>query len=227
MCNFGKINSNKISFTYGSENTTNSAVTRYGSFQFAPYILPLTNSLPLRILSIGYTTANNYATIHWTTADEYDLQKIVVQRSYNGLDFEDIAILAPHNRLTGATYTYTDNVLLTSKVYYRIKAVDFNGKYIISTILKVVSNNNNIGLYIYPNPSKGAVYMKYTSSNAAYGQYKIYNSTGTLVSFATIQVSKGVNVITVHNLQNLAKGNYMIQLYKNNEYISTATILMQ
>jgi hypothetical protein len=82
-------------------------------------------------------------------------------------------------------YSYTDYSPLTNEnrqIYYRIKQVDFDGKYVYSKTVSVISNeeDNSVRFVIFPNPTSGQLRLSNTSNKLI--SYSIYSMHGELIS---------------------------------------------
>ena len=84
----------------------------------------------------------------WRTADETDVEQYVVERSNDGRNYQDIATIAAN----GNSFSYHDRDLLqvTTKVIYRILAVDIDGKKTYSSVNAVQLCGQPQQIKIYP-----------------------------------------------------------------------------
>ena len=93
-------------------------------------------------------------------------------------------------------YKFTDHLNLTINLYYRLKQIDFDGKFDYSNIEEItISPPNNSTIKIYPN----VVQDWFTIENGE-GQAIIYSSSGQLVKSFKI------------NISNLPQGQYFLQI---------------
>jgi hypothetical protein len=85
--------------------------------------------------------SNEKVALNWVTAAEVNTSHFVMQRSVDGNDFDDAALLFTDecDRNTKMEYNYTDPIshIKTGLVYYRLKMVDMNGAYTYSKAVKV------------------------------------------------------------------------------------------
>jgi hypothetical protein len=106
--------------------------------------------------------------ITWATAYERQSDYFELQRSFNGFDYDLVAILkAKGNSLDLNEYKYDDEPLLMNEnmpIYYRLKMVDLDGTftYADAVILKPSKNNpSSDGLFsISPNPATDHILLK-------------------------------------------------------------------
>jgi len=100
----------------------------------------------------GWLDGNN-AMLQWQTASESNNSHFIIERSANGRNFSSIGkVKAAGFGNVIQAYAFTDAGLQPGVWQYRIRQVDADGKYTISTVvvLRVAANNNAITLY--PNP---------------------------------------------------------------------------
>jgi len=84
----------------------------------------------------------------WRTADETEVEQYVVERSNDGRNYQDIASIAAN----GNSFSYHDRELLqgTTKVIYRILAVDIDGKKTYSSVNAVQLCGQTQQIKVYP-----------------------------------------------------------------------------
>ncbi len=126
---------------------------------FSRELLPATNPVPATVLSMeadffpfelisfhAKYKGNEKVMLNWVTAKEINTSHFVMQRSIDGIRFDDAAVLftAEGNRNTKMEYNYADNITDKSGlVYYRLKMVDMNGAYIFSEAIQVHIEKTN------------------------------------------------------------------------------------
>ena len=99
------------------------------------------------------------------------------------------------------TYQFVDDQLESNVTYYRLKQVDFDGKFQYSKVVTVV-NAQKSGIAVYPNPASTKLVLQ--TEKDEIGSVRIYQINGQLVyaqkipvSMANIDVSSFVNGIYV------------------------------
>jgi hypothetical protein len=125
--------------------------------------------------------------LNWTTAAERNNDYFALERSMDGIDFIEIAkIQGTGNILTGSAYTFSDYSIQSGLThYYRIKQVDYDGRFSVShTIAVFVPGNifsDDLGMELYPNPAVnyGNLYIK--NRNAENVHCTIVNASGNVI----------------------------------------------
>lgn len=112
------------------------------------------SALPLQQLILTGTRHHNSASLQWKTSEESVLQYFGIERSNNGQQFETIAKATPKNTNGIHSYSFNDQQPLAA-AFYRIKAVDKNGKMKWSNTVFLSSNPSAKNFTVVPNPTSG------------------------------------------------------------------------
>ncbi len=138
-------------------NATNNC---YGSTR--PLLITISCSLtPLPVNLIAFTALlnnNKTVSVKWTTATEKNVNHFVVEKSYNGINFQNAAVVMAYgNTTTKMNYSYTDHVTAVQNglIYYRLRTIDIVSKSELSHVRSIRIDHNNelqTGLSTYPNP---------------------------------------------------------------------------
>jgi len=104
-----------------------------------------------------------------------------------------------------------------SIVYYRIKQLDIDGKASYSKVLTVKLKNTNRQITISPNPFTSYLNINMEWSSSEVITAKVINVQGREVVSKSIQMSKGLNYISMDELAKLPAGNYFIQFISGTE----------
>lgn len=138
----------------GGRDYWGNAVPASGVTNIGAYSGPGTNALPIDLLSFKAIKTAGGALLTWTTATENNNSHFEIERSADGIAFAKITTIKGANTSnSNISYTYTDKDLLQGTYYYRLKQVDFDGKFTYSNVaaLNFVLHQKN-QLLIYPNP---------------------------------------------------------------------------
>jgi hypothetical protein len=93
--------------------------------------------LPVKLQSFVVKPAANKIQVSWTTSNEFACDYFEVERSSNGLTFEQIAKVQANNQANLFTYKMLDDHPLTGKNFYRLKLIDLDGSFTYSQVLMV------------------------------------------------------------------------------------------
>ena len=90
--------------------------------------------------------------LRWSTSEEINTLRYVIERSVNGVDFEPIATVKASGHAD--SYLYKDNDVSAGTYYYRLREEDWDGKYEYSS-LETISVNQALSVSVSPNPNNG------------------------------------------------------------------------
>ncbi len=166
--------------------------------------------LPVTLVSFEGKAKNNAVYLDWSTSSEINNAYFSVERSQNGVTFEAIGkVNGGGNSNEMLNYAFIDAKPVQGVGYYRLRQVDFDGRFGLSNVISLKSRSNNAY----------SVFPKITSdnfeilSNAPYKNLKLIDVTGRMV-FET-------GYLTNYSIGHLAAGVYFIEIdgYKQIEKI--------
>lgn len=170
-----------------TEISTGNGYSRSGEVEDYPIIIQA-SSLPVELVSFtGKALENNTTQLNWSTASEFNNNYFEVQRSADATVWEVIGIVeGKGNSNQLQQYAHIDEQPLEGINYYRLKQVDFDGKFEYSSVVYVRFNDldNNTTteneITVYPNPTVGEVWVKSNSDVSQQDQQQIdvYNVNG-------------------------------------------------
>jgi len=176
--------------------------------------------LPMELISFDGIAEGCRIDLSWKTASEINTSHVIVQRSANGSDFEDIGqVTATGNSTTLQQYAFSDYMMVTTDNYYRLEQVDQDGSVQYSDIIQVNTTciEDNIGtLDIFPNPvQNNDVHLRLYSGAEASANVVIMNVAGKVVVQQDVEIIKGVNQIDL-SVARLTAGTYFVQIESAN-----------
>jgi len=170
--------------------------------------------LPLRLQK--WTASRNEAGVKiiWNNFSESGIVRYILERSNDGLHFQDISAFSPG----AANYQYLDKTAGTGKLYYRLKLQMDNSNVIYSTTLLVKSPNLlNGSTHIYPNPATNKLTISLPAVDI---EGIVFNASGEPVFKFH---SKGtINI----NTSQWARGHYYIRMQSRDECWTERILLL-
>ena len=178
-------------------------------------VLPVCGPLPLSLLSFTAKENNGMVNLYWNTAAEYNVKKIIVERSADGVDFDRLVEISPKgNSNSGAAYTTTDTYPFSGICFYRLKIIDTDGSIGYSEILSIKTVKKDICItQLYPNPVRDLLKIKIQSDKLQLLQLFVFDIAGKQLLAKTINLTNGVNN-TIIPFANFGSGMYILK-YKN------------
>lgn len=187
-------------------------------------IARLNNSvLPISFLKVQLTKRNEKdILVQWNVGNEWNMNKYEVEYSDNGYSFSKIAGLnAKGNKKENEEYEFIDlNNRALVNHYYRIKAIDKDGSFKLSSVAKISSSNDNkIKISTAPNPVTDILNISVSNSKIEKATIKIFSANGVLAKEQSIQLING-SVSFQLNCKELASGTYSLIMQKKDEAIN-------
>jgi hypothetical protein len=168
--------------------------------------------LPIKLSLFEGKATGNVNTLSWTSENEINSDKFIVERSSNSIDFSAIGIVKSSttngNSSTLVKYSFIDKNPNYQVQYYRLKMIDLNGTFEYSDIVTIKQSRLKLQLIdVKPNPTSGLVTFNISGiSNDA--NIIVRNVMGQVVVTKT---AVQTNVVTM-DLQHLANGIYVIEV---------------
>lgn len=116
--------------------------------------------LPIELTFFKASTLGVNNLLLWQTASETENDYFELERGLSPETLEAIAkIQGMGTTFQSTNYSYEDKDSPAGLVYYRLKQVDFDGRYSYSNIIRVSSAINSNQINVYPNPISSGSYL--------------------------------------------------------------------
>ena len=162
--------------------------------------------LPIELLYFNAEPTKNQnnnakVLISWAIVTETNNDYFIVERSLNGLEFEEVLkVKDAGNSNDMKQYSVLDMFPYTGTSYYRLKQTNSDGNHTYSKVVTVHIDLSTVTWYVYPNPNKGT----FTLQTEQGGVFELMDITGRLLSIYT--VTNNHEIIHTH----LPAGMYII-----------------
>jgi len=162
--------------------------------------------------------------INWSTTMNDQVDYFTIERSMNGIDFVKISTFPSNPNFTnGEEYSYTDHVAeLSNIVYYRLRQTFLNGKF-VSHPLSAVRFKTDKGLSIEtvkPIPFQQSFDVSYFLPQSGRVWIQLSDAKGNILSTKTFEAPQGKNVHIFRDQDNLATGEYSLDVIFQNKKVS-------
>lgn len=192
-------------------STARSNMTGFSDFATARTFMPVILPVELVKFTANYKENGSIETA-WETLSEKNVEKFVVEKSYDGYNFVTIGTKnVTQNSNTLKSYTLDDVNAKAGINYYRLKVMDIDGKVSYSKIVAITINGSkktNPSFVIYPNPLPKGNELKIAGIEKSETIILIVNTLGQPVFDKTFSHNGGIINIT----PNLASGMYFVQI---------------
>lgn len=187
-------------------------------------------ALPIELIDFTATVVDDQVRLDWSTAVEINNELFVIERSVDGENFTAITEMAgAGNSAIQHDYVAWDNNPLTGTSYYRLKQVDYDGKFTYSDLQAVTIDGGEWVVNIYPNPvTNGQLNMQLTGPFDFAGmdddaQVTITDMAGRVIYNKTIGL--GYGRISIDLPDYISGGQYLLQVRNNNWYKQTTLLV--
>ncbi|MBL0336180.1 MAG: T9SS type A sorting domain-containing protein [Chitinophagaceae bacterium] len=216
--------SNRLDFGIGLLNLGNTLGTTFNlvfdqngigkaySFSFTSCNI----TLPVTLLNFSGHIVDKTVQLQWETATEDYLQQYELERSTDGIHFEDIALYFPAYKAHNM-YGYPDKHPANGFNYYRLKMTDHDGKARYSNIVALKFTEALPGdMVIAPNPAQGDIHVRFTGMSRGIYRLSLHNSAGQEISNQYVSLSHYSENLQVQFQKGLSSGIYVLNLYDQN-----------
>ncbi|HEY4290786.1 MAG TPA: T9SS type A sorting domain-containing protein [Puia sp.] len=160
------------------------------------------NVLPVGLLYFNARPDKGGVGLTWATTTESNNNYFSVERSKDGTNFEFVEKVATKalngNSDMQLNYTGYDASPYNGLSYYRLKQTDLDGQDKYSEIQPVNFDQSNGNVSVYPNPTRGQVFVKGITSNQNTVKIEWYDAGGKLLTQESAPVSGGFAILNPH-----------------------------
>ena len=179
--------------------------------------------LPIQLLSFTAHEIDGNVQFSWSTASEIGNNYFSIERSLDGVHFEEILRIAGMGNSSSIIYySAVDHDPYNGISYKRLKQTDFDGKYTYSNIVSV-NLEKPLTFSIYPNPF---IVNSHITINCL-GDIKkaklcLYNTLGEIITNIPL-----TDQSTIFKTDNLSPGIYFYILVDNDKIIQSGKLVSQ
>lgn len=173
---------------------------------------------PVRFVNVSARKTNEGNTVSWHVTDEAEVNHYEIEKSLDGINFGVIGSVT-YKQATAAVnkYDYTDvSASCTDKVYYRVRQVDNNHFYTLSSIVMVKPNSENL-FQVWPNPTTGQVNVNISVNSTQSTYVELLDLTGSKLLSKPVLLVTGINSVLVKELNTFTPGIYIFKVFADGE----------
>ena len=180
-------------------------------------------TVPVELVSFSAEVSGNNILLNWITASEINNQGFEIERSEKpearskntNEEWMMIGFIEGNGTTTETqSYSFSDKEVLSGNYLYRLKQIDYDGKFEYSNIIEV----EVITLYEfslaqnYPNPFNPSTQIKYSIKEAGLVQLKVYDILGKEVANLVNENKEAGYYSVEFDASQLPSGVYIYQL---------------
>ena len=212
-----------VSGTVTSGMVTAEVASTFSSKDFS---IGTTGSTPLPVEFLEFNTQAELGKVQlsWKTASEINNELFEIQRSEDGKTWDIIGTVAgAGNSIEVLTYEYTDENPIVGISYYRLRQIDFDGRYNYSKIRSVevkaysALNTSVIDISLFPNPSSGSFTLNVSGlpdqKMAVAKLLDVYGKVHEVASVTSGELARGIKL---NRADDLPAGLYFVNIRQDN-----------
>lgn len=174
--------------------------------------------VPVTLVDFNAQRKGKINKLSWTTAQEINTSRFIVERSNDGRNFTSIGTVnASGNSNSSVSYTFNDQSPVKGSNYYRLKIVDNDNQYRFSAI-RNIRNEGTADVAIYPNPAGGTLNLQINADDNDKALISVSDMSGKTVATMQSNINEGNNQLSM-NISNLSTGSYLVKIHLNNDVI--------
>ena len=207
------------------------------------------NALPVELTSFTAIISENKIVLNWQTSTEvnnygFDIERLVLSdhqpidipvsdllEKQNLQQWERIGFIEGHgNSNSQKTYEFIDESPPASKLQYRLKQIDLDGKFEYSDIVEVGIHNLPTKYALeqnYPNPFNPTTSIEYSVVSNEYVSLKVYDLLGNEVATLVNQKKEAGKYRVSFDASKFASGVYVYRLTSGSFNLSKKMILIK
>lgn len=170
-----------------------------------------TNNVPVRIVDFNALNNNGSVAAALQVANQQNIEYYQLQKSVDGRNFTDLQ--GQKQTATAATnYNFSDITPANGANFYRVRVKERSGEEFFS-VIKRVDLVSKLGYAIKSQGSQ--IILQANSGEAAKINVSVVNAAGKAVVNNAYQLAKGVNLLPLHEMDNMPSGMYFIVVTEN------------
>jgi hypothetical protein len=187
------------------------AKTAAGCFgQVKAVVNPQNQTLPVKLLSFNGHFDKNQVQLSWKVEENETAKLFELQRSFDGITFNDISAVAASQNTGTETYRYADGTDLKQTSYYRLRMTDVNLLVEYSKIIAIRPGvNSDLSVRFLQNPVVDKLYFSIEADGTAVYTIKVMDLSGTARVSKAVQLNKGSNLVSIELPAALPRGLYI------------------
>lgn len=178
-------------------------------------------------IDLSARLVEDVVSVDWHIQSETGIEKFIVERSADGINFNEIDEIRASFDSKIKDYTYDDKSFTGIELYYRLKQIAPDGSFIYSKIVKVESKNNLAGMRlnsIAPNPFSSEMRLSLKSDVNQKTTVLLISSDGKTKYQKEVQLEIGENAIEINGLESLEPGTYILIVESTNDRLTKKVI---
>lgn len=181
-------------------------------------------ALPVELVIFDGTLDGQEVLLEWQTATETDNSHFEIEKAVDGGNFEKIGqVLGAGNAIETINYEFIDRKVNVGTNYYRLKQVDYDGRFTHSTVIAIDYDESiqRSNFTVFPNPIKNQNITLNSDRWEGFATMQLVKTSGQLVWEGEQLIEVGAQTLS---LSVLKTGKYLLRIIYEEE-IEVLTII--
>lgn len=171
--------------------------------------------IPVELVSFTHLRLDEGILLNWKTATETNNAGFSIERSRDNENYSEIGFVGGRGTTTEPqVYSFIDDKVESGKYYYRLKQIDYDGKYayVGEILVDIGAPSKYVLEQNFPNPFNPSTIIKFSLPEKTNVSIKLFNSLGQEISeIVNNEFDAGVHQIEF-NSTNLTSGVYYYKM---------------
>lgn len=156
----------------------------------------------------------NDVSLNWKTLTETNTKSFEIERSTDGINYVKVGEkTAAGNSVSEISYSSVDPNMNVPVYYYRLRMVDFDGRFAYSNVA-IVRKSMIKGIKTFPNPATDHVNIEFSNAKGSYN-VALVNQLGQQVYSKKVDINNTVQYVRIER-GTIPAGMYHVSIYDNN-----------
>jgi hypothetical protein len=171
--------------------------------------------VPVELTSFTASTSNGSVNLQWRTATETNNRIFEIERKSENTEYLTVGFVNGQGTTTQPhDYTFSDNSVIPGSYSYRLKQIDYDGRFSYSNVVNVEITAPTVFQLSqnYPNPFNPSTTISYSLAQAGNVRLAVYNTLGQEITTLVNEFKESGNYQISFDAVSLSSGVYLYKL---------------
>ena len=168
-------------------------------------------TVPIKLISFAAASSVSNNKFEITIDADAELKELILESSNNAKSFFKVADIPFENRKGDQKISF--ELPASADEFFRIVMIDIFGKRLVSEVIKIKNNNQELDIKVFPNPFQEYISLQHYSRNEDILIACLLSTNGAIIKEENFKLLPGLNNFRM-NTSGISKGNYLLSLKK-------------
>lgn len=166
---------------------------------------------PLSLIYFNGEAKGNDNVLKWSTANELDMDRFEILRSFNGSTFEKIGqVVSAGNSNAMQHYSFVDESAPNKTSYYQLRMFGLDGSLETSNVVNI-ERESSVAINVYPVPALDFLNIELAAESNKEVSLEVFDITGRLLVQKKVTLDTGANLVSIE-VSELVSGTYLLRI---------------